>query len=65
MSQVTSGVPLDPVLGPILFNILINVLDDGGKCVLSKFMDHTKLRGMAYLAEGCISIQRDLDRLER
>jgi hypothetical protein len=62
-SDVTSGVPQGSFLGPILFLIFINDIDEGIKSRLWKFADDIKMMGGVSSKEDIEQIRRDLRQL--
>jgi len=53
------------MLGPTLFNILINALNNGVEWTVSGFADDTKPGRAANIQGNCTASQRELDRLEK
>ncbi|KAJ7407776.1 rna-directed dna polymerase from mobile element jockey-like [Pitangus sulphuratus] len=62
---VTSGILQGSTLNPVLFNLLINNLNDGAKYTLSKFADDTKLEEVFDAPDGFVVILKDLGRLKK
>ncbi len=63
--SVLSGVPHESVLGPILFLVYINDLEEGVTCKLLKFADYTKLFRKTKDIGDKHKLQDDIDKLFR
>ena len=61
--NVLSGIPQGSVLGPVLFIIYVNDMDEGLTCKVSKFADDTKITGRVTSTAEKELLQSDLDRL--
>ena len=64
-TAVHSGVPQGSVLGPLLFLIYINDLEDGVASNIIKFADDTQIFRRVQTRQECRTLQEDLNRLEQ
>ena len=61
--DVLSGVPQGSVLGPILFIVYVNDIDEGLTSKISKFADDTKITSRVTTSVEKLNLQTDLDHL--
>ena len=64
-TAVHSGVSQGSVLGPLLFLVYINDLEDGVASNIIKFADDTKIFRRVQTRQECRTLQDDLNRLDQ
>ena len=62
-AMVKSGVPQGSVLGPVLFLIYVNDIDEKVTCNISKFADDTKIYASVPDREAARVMQNDLNKM--
>ena len=62
-TEVRIGVTQGPVLGPLLFTIFIDDIEEEVLCEFSKFADDTIIANQVNTLNDIISLQRTLDKL--
>ena len=63
VGHARSSVPQGSVLGPLLFTIFIDDIDEEALCELYKFADDTKIAGRVNTVNDIRSMQRTSDKL--
>lgn len=63
--SVTSGVPYGSMLGPRLFIMYVNNLDENVSSKINKVADDTKIGGVVDSEDGYVRFQQDLDQLRK
>lgn len=65
ITEVTGEVLQGSQLGPTLFKIFVNEPSAVSQCNISKLADDRVWGRMIDALDGCVGLQRDLDRLEK